>query len=84
MRRAQQTPPAPAVSTLADTRGLITGPMWARDEAARRNGSTLVSGLRHGAAATLLVLLAYVAAAWLDDATQADVARVDQVVSEVA
>jgi hypothetical protein len=75
------------VSTLADTRGLITGPMWAHDEAARRNGSTLVSGLRHGAAATLLVLLAYLAAAWLDEAYGAELAQAGQVaatVSEVA
>ncbi len=56
----------------------------ARDEAARDNGGALVQGLRLGALASLLVLLAYVAAAWLDDANQVDVARVDLVVSEVA
>jgi len=73
-----------AVSKLDDTRGLVTGPMWARDEAARSNGSALVQGLRLGVWVALLVLLAYVAATWLDEAHRSEVARGDQVVIEVA
>jgi len=83
MPRRQNTPPA--MSRLDDARGVITGPMWARDEAARSNGSALVQAMRLGVIASLLVLLAYVAAAWLDEASQAEVAgRGDAVVSEVA
>lgn len=85
MRRAQNI--NPTVSKLDDARGLVTGPMWARDEAARDNGTALVRSLRMGAIASLLVLLAYVAAAWLDETYSAELAQADQVaiaVSEVA
>lgn len=58
---------SPAAETLDDARGVIIGPMWARDEAARQAGSSLVTSLRLGAVAVLLVLLAYVGAAWLDE-----------------
>lgn len=74
----------PAMSTLDDARGVVTGPMWARDEAARGNGTALVRSLRMGAIAALLVLLAYVAAAWLDEARSAELAQAAATVTEVA
>jgi hypothetical protein len=55
-----------------DARGLLVGPMWARDEAARRNGGSLVHSLRLGAVSACLVLMAYAAAAWLDEAVVLD------------
>lgn len=67
------------VEKLDDARGVITGPMWRRDEDARSNGSRLVNTLRMGALATLLVLLAYVAAAWLDEANRADLISISEV-----
>jgi hypothetical protein len=67
------------VTVLDDARGVITGPMWARDEIARGNGSALARSLHLGMFAVLLVLMAYLAAAWLDEACSADVDCVDLV-----
>ena len=53
-----------------DARGVITGPMWAREEAARRNLETLddMAHIAHWLLwACALVLGAYLLAAWLDD-----------------
>jgi hypothetical protein len=65
-----------SVEKLDDARGVITGPMWRRDEDARSNGSRLVNTLRMGAVSVLLVMLAYVAAAWLDESQRGDVVTI--------